>query len=103
MTGPEYASAWVRIVKDADVDYLTDATVTDIRRPEREGAGASGPAETGSAGFVLKISSFSRGMEEYFCRAVILASGCRERSRGQLRIPGKPAGRRSIRPVRCSA
>lgn len=93
MTGPEYASAWVRIVKDADVDYLTDATVTDIRRPEREGAGASGPAETGSAGFVLKISSFSRGMEEYFCRAVILASGCRERSRGQLRIPGsRPAG-----------
>ena len=31
------------------------------------------PAETGSAGFVLKISSFSRGMEEYFCRAVMLS------------------------------
>ena len=32
MTGPEYASAWIKTVKDAGVDCLTDATVTEIRR-----------------------------------------------------------------------
>ena len=111
MTGPEYASAWIKMVKDAGVDCLTDATVTEIRRqnvaepdpamrpqirsakaePETE-EGDGGRPQTGD-GFLLTISSLSRGIEEYLCGSVILASGCRERSRGQLRIPGsRPAG-----------
>ena len=54
--------------------------------------------ETAPAGYRLKISSPSCGVESVFCRALVLASGCRERTRGQLRIPGgRPAG--SIPPA----
>ena len=50
-------------------------------------------SETAPAGYRLKISSPSCGVESVFCRARFCASGCRERTRGQLRIPGgRPAG-----------
>ena len=104
MTGPEYASAWIKTVKDAGVDCLTDATVTEIRRQRPSEPDSAIPSEMcqklssveagqDSGGFILTVSSLSRGIEEYLCSFVILASGCRERSCGQLRIPGsRPAG-----------
>lgn len=86
MTGPEYASAWIKMTEDAGIDYLTDAAVISLRRRDRSSGEMSG-------GFVLEISSLRYGMEKYYCRSVILATGCRERTRGQLRIPGsRPAG-----------
>ena len=112
MTGPEYASAWIKTVKDAGVDCLTDATVTEIRRQRPSEPDSAIPSEMcqklssveagqDSGGFILTVSSLSRGIEEYLCSFVILASGCRERSRGQLRIPGsRPAA--SIRPGQSS-
>lgn len=121
MTGPEYASAWIKMTEDAEIDYLTDAAVVDLSRWENRTLTGNEPpdgsvaedsdcsanrrvsggetsvrktmTEKWNCGFVLKISSVSCGIEEYYCKSVILATGCRERSRGQLRIPGsRPSG-----------
>ena len=44
-------------------------------------------------GFALEILSEAEGVVRLFARAVVLAMGCRERSRGALNIPGyRPAG-----------
>ena len=86
LTGPEYALRWIGEVKKSGAEYLTDATALSA-----EAIGQECP-ET-AEGYRLKIASPQRGVETIFCRTLILASGCRERSRGQLRIPGsRPAG-----------
>ena len=86
LTGPEYALRWIDEVKKSGAEYLTDATALSA-----EAIGQEGP-ET-AEGYRLKIASPQRGVETIFCRTLVLASGCRERSRGQLRIPGsRPAG-----------
>ena len=76
MTGPEYAGRFIRQVCSAGIEILTDAMVLSL-----------------SSDKVVTFVSPSTG----FCRvqagAVILAMGCRERTRGALNIPGtRPAG-----------
>ena len=76
LTGPEYAGRFIDIVKERGIGYLTDSMVLSL----------SGDRE------VTFVSP-----KEGFCRvqadAVILAMGCRERTRGALNIAGtRPAG-----------
>ncbi|MGI6205728.1 MAG: FAD-dependent oxidoreductase [Anaerovoracaceae bacterium] len=84
LTGPEYAHRWKLKVEESGVLCRTDATVTGCR---------SVGDDDGEIMYVLEIASPEYGIKEAACRSLILASGCRERTRGQLRIPGsRPAG-----------
>ena len=76
LTGPEYASRFIDQVLERGIEYKLNTMVMDIS-PEK------------------KVLAMNRedGMVEIQAKAVILAMGCRERSRGALNIPGyRPAG-----------
>ncbi len=76
LTGPEYAGRFVRMAEEAGVEIETDTMVLDLTR-ER----------------VVRAVSPSKGYQEYRADAVVLAMGCRERTRGAIGIPGtRPAG-----------
>ena len=78
LTGPEYANRWEGLLADSGVEVLSDTTVTALH-----------PGQPN----VLEISGPKCGPARVECSAVVLAAGCRERSMGQLRIPGaRPAG-----------
>ena len=79
LTGPEYAESFFTSVLKSDIQVYVDTTVTAIER-SREGLE------------VFFVNSRD-GIIRMSCRAVVLAMGCRERNRGNLRIPGtRPAG-----------
>lgn len=76
LTGPEYAARFVRQVLDRGIAYKLNTMVLSI-------------------GGDKKITAVNRtdGLIEIEATAIILAMGCRERSRGALNIPGfRPAG-----------
>lgn len=75
MSGPEYAQRFIDRAERYGVDCRTDASVIDVS-PDR---------------MVTAVSP--RGLIKIGARAVVLATGCRERTRGALGIPGeRPAG-----------
>ncbi len=75
LTGPEYARRFVEKVKDLNVEVLLGATVTHLG-PQRE---------------ITVVSP--QGTATFQPKAVVLAMGCRERTRDQLGISGgRPAG-----------
>jgi NADPH-dependent 2,4-dienoyl-CoA reductase/sulfur reductase-like enzyme len=95
LTGPEFAQRFIDRLAGTGIAVYLDTTVTDLRLEE-----GSSPASDASGN-----SDFSPGpLKDLFCvspagvlrihaRAVILAMGCRERNRGNVRIPGsRPAG-----------
>ncbi|MDU4960964.1 MAG: FAD-dependent oxidoreductase [Sporomusaceae bacterium] len=77
LTGPGYASRFVQMVQaDADITVLTEAMVLEVT-PDK----------------ALWAVSPTQGVVEIAAKAVVLAMGCRERTRGAIRIPGgRPAG-----------
>jgi NADPH-dependent 2,4-dienoyl-CoA reductase/sulfur reductase-like enzyme len=79
LTGPEYAERFIHSVRDAGIEVLLDATVTEL-------GGEPG-------GRLVTALSAERGVVRITARAVILAMGCRERNRGNVAIAGtRPAG-----------
>ena len=81
LTGPEYASRFVDQVLERGIEYKLNTMVMDISSIEDSSD--------------KKVTAMNRtdGMFEIRAKAVILAMGCRERSRGALNIPGyRPAG-----------
>ncbi|MGE5543494.1 MAG: NAD(P)/FAD-dependent oxidoreductase [Bacillota bacterium] len=76
LTGPEYADRYKALTADSGVECLLNTTVLEISE-ERT---------------ILAVNP-SQGMLKIRAGAVILAMGCRERTRFQLLIPGtRPAG-----------
>lgn len=76
LTGPEYASRFIAQVEERHIDYCLNTMVMDISKDKQ----------------VTAMNS-TDGMFVIAAKAVILAMGCRERSRGALNIPGyRPAG-----------
>lgn len=76
LTGPEYASRFVEEAKDLDIDFELDTMITNLQSNK-----------------VLTAWSSQNGIQEHKAEAVVLAMGCRERTRGALKIPGtRPAG-----------
>ena len=76
LTGPEYASRFIDQVLERNIEYKLNTMVMDISDDK-------------------KVTAMNRedGMFQIQAKAVILAMGCRERSRGALNIPGyRPAG-----------
>lgn len=75
LTGPEYANNFIREVEKRHIEYMTDTTVISLSKQK----------------VVTAVSP--EGVVELQAKAVILAMGCRERSRGALNIAGtRPAG-----------
>ena len=82
LTGPEYADRYHKMVVERGIAVKTGATVLDVTPSEEEGIAA----------YVTAISE-AEGMFTLRAGAVVLAMGCRERSKGALNIAGtRPAG-----------
>lgn len=76
LTGPEYAQRFIDQAKELKIEYCLNTMVMDISHEK-----------------VVTAMNREEGMFEIRAKAVILAMGCRERSRGALNIPGyRPAG-----------
>lgn len=86
LTGPEYAGRYIEQVKDAGIPYVTDSMVLSIQSMSQY-------KSSRQADKVITMVSRTEGIIQIQAKAVILAMGCRERSRGALNIPGyRPAG-----------
>ena len=85
LTGPEYAQRFIDQVRATDIALFLGSMVIGIDSAEGEGAGYAA---------VHTITLMSRdGMLQLTGRAVVLAMGCRERTRSEIKIPGsRPAG-----------
>jgi len=75
LTGPEYMQRFIDKIKKEGIPFMLNSMVIDISK-EKE----------------LIVASES-GLHKIKAKAIILAMGCRERTRGQIGIPGsRPAG-----------
>ena len=75
LPGPAYAQHWAEQAQALGVDTLLDTMVLEVT-PTRQ-----------------VITTSRDGLREWEARAVVLAMGCRERTRAQIRLPGaRPAG-----------
>ena len=75
LTGPEYAQKYIDEAKELGIEILTSSMVVNMSSDKE-----------------ITVMS-SKGLDIYRAKAVILAMGCRERTRGAIGIPGtRPAG-----------
>lgn len=82
LTGPEYAYRFIIEAQKRDIEIMTGTTVLSL----------SANNENNEANEITAINP-KDGVFTVSAKAVILAMGCRERSRGALNIPGsRPAG-----------
>jgi len=80
LTGPEYATIFIRQIHDEKIEYLLNSMVLSLAVDD-EGKKN------------ITLVSPSMGLCKIEAKAVILAMGCRERTRGGINIPGtRPAG-----------
>lgn len=76
LTGPEYAQRFIDEVNELEIPYLLDTMVIELTNDKK----------------VYAINK-DEGLIEIKAKAVILAMGCRERTRGAINLPGfRPAG-----------
>lgn len=76
LTGPEYAGRFIEKVKALEVPYKLNTMVLDISNEK-----------------IVTAMNKEEGLFQIQAKTIILAMGCRERSRGALNIPGyRPAG-----------
>ena len=72
LTGPEYAQRFIDQAKELEIEYRLNTMVMDISHEK-----------------VVTAMNREEGLFEIQAKAVILAMGCRERSRGALNMPGR--------------
>ncbi|PJJ28419.1 NAD(P)/FAD-dependent oxidoreductase [Lacrimispora celerecrescens] len=76
LTGPEYAARFTEQVEKHKIEFVLNTMVMEIS-PDK----------------VVTAMNREEGLFDIQAKAIILAMGCRERSRGALNIPGyRPAG-----------
>lgn len=76
LSGPEYAERWERKIEEYGIAYKLNAMVLDIS-PEK----------------VITYAAENEGYQQIKAGAIVLAMGCRERTRGAIHLPGfRPAG-----------
>lgn len=86
LTGPEYAQRFIDQVRATDIALFLDSMVIGID-------GGSGAADACDAAVHTVTLMSPAGMLQLTGRAVVLAMGCRERTRSEIKIPGsRPAG-----------
>ncbi|MFA6625148.1 MAG: FAD-dependent oxidoreductase [Bacilli bacterium] len=71
LTGPEYADRYIKMVRETSVEIRSNTMAIDLSDDK-----------------VVTVISSHRGLEQIRGKAVILAMGCRERSRGAISTPG---------------
>ncbi len=83
LTGPEYAQRFIDQVHATDIALFLNSMVIGIDSGK--------PAEDNAVHTVTLMSR--NGMLQLTGRAIVLAMGCRERTRSEIKIPGsRPAG-----------
>lgn len=94
LTGPEYAQRFIDQVRATDIALFLGSMVLGIDSGEGASAGAPDTDKTAGATAVHTVTLMSpAGMLQLTGRAVVLAMGCRERTRSEIKIPGsRPAG-----------
>lgn len=94
LTGPEYAQRFIDQVQATDIVLFLDSMVLGIDSGEDEAADAPDADKTAGDAAVHTVTLMSpAGMLQLTGRAVVLAMGCRERTRSEIKIPGsRPAG-----------
>lgn len=91
LTGPEYAQRFIDQVRATDIAPFLDSMVLGIDSSEGDPGAKASNAEA-AAGHTVTLMS-PAGMLQLTGRAVVLAMGCRERTRSEIKIPGsRPAG-----------
>lgn len=83
LTGPEYAQRFIDQVRTTDIALFLDSMVIGVD---------SGESTEDTAVHTVTLMN-PTGMLQLIGRAVVLAMGCRERTRSEIKIPGsRPAG-----------
>lgn len=83
LTGPEYAQRFIDQVRSTDIALFLNSMVIGID---------SGESTEDTAVHTITLMN-PEGMLQLTGRAVVLAMGCRERTRSEIKIPGsRPAG-----------
>ena len=76
LTGPEYVQRFINEAEKLNIPYLLNTMVVEITKDKK-----------------IYAVSKQEGLIEVKAKAIILAMGCRERTRGAINIPGfRPAG-----------
>ena len=76
LTGPEYAAIFEKKITEKNIEFMTETTVLDVKNDK-----------------TIKVINEEKGVFEIQAKAIILAMGCRERSKGALNIAGtRPSG-----------
>lgn len=94
LTGPEYAQRFIDQVCATDIALFLGSMVLGIDSGEGACVGDPGTDEGTGDAAIHTVTLMSRtGMLQLTGRAVVLAMGCRERTRSEIKIPGsRPAG-----------
>ena len=71
LTGPEYAGKYIDMLRDTGVQVKTDAMALEVTKDK-----------------TVRYVSPADGCRSVRAKAVVLAMGCRERTRGAISIPG---------------
>lgn len=75
LTGPEYAGRFIDMVKETNIEVMLDTMVLEIE------------------GKIIHAINTEKGYLTIEAEAIVLAMGCRERTRGAISIPGdRPSG-----------
>jgi thioredoxin reductase len=76
LPGPSYAQHFIKEAQEVGIRYLLDSMVLDV-----------------TSGRKVFVTGTRGGFKELQARAIVIAMGCRERTRAQIGIPGpRPAG-----------
>lgn len=94
LTGPEYAQRFIDQVHATDIALFLNSMVIGIDSGEGASAGDLNTGEAAGTATVHTVALMSpAGMLQLTGRALVLAMGCRERTRSEIKIPGsRPAG-----------
>ena len=80
LTGPEFAWRISEKARNAGADFAFKTTITDIKKSE-------------DGTFDIRLFSCTNGVQHCNAKTVLLAAGCRERTRGAIATAGsRPAG-----------
>lgn len=78
LAGPEYSERYIDFVRELDIDTYTLTFVTRVEKKD--------------GGFEITAVS-ANGIEKFFTKSIVLATGCRERTAKQVFIQGtRPSG-----------
>lgn len=76
LTGPEYAQKYVNMLADSGIEVCLDTMVLELTADKK-----------------VHVISKAEGYRVLSAQAIVLAMGCRERTRGAIAIPGtRPSG-----------